>query len=353
MRTIRNYGYIPSNISDNDVLIKFTVDHVNAFAKKFKIDDHHHTKNVFDLRTLFRIPNELNLYEEEQLKSSVANSLIYAYIFDTIKYHGEDNLFIPSRLFLYYNTRLIEGTTQTNSPITISNCLKCVNNYGLCSEEQWEYDPLNFSTKPSHTSYVNAKKTNSIMYRKIDLDSLFSIKERVEQLCLCLLSGFPIIFGCSAYKSIETSRVSETGFVPMPHHKGVEREVGGLSGCVVGFNNEARVFVFKNFWGYQWGDDSYGFIPYEYLCDERYGKEFWIIKQIDKPIEISDHPDMFTPQQIYADSNIRRVILPGSDIDEVVPDKTFPYSNEIVNKREKTSKKKRFGFLNKCLDTKY
>ena len=63
------------------------------------------------------------IYDQGQLGSCTANAIGAAIQFDRMKQQLSPN-FIPSRLFIYYNERVIEGTVSTDSGAQIRNSIK-------------------------------------------------------------------------------------------------------------------------------------------------------------------------------------------------------------------------------------
>ena len=91
------------------------------------------------------------------------------YEFDEIK-QDENNLFIPSRLFIYYNERNMEDTVNYDSGAQIRDGIKSVSKQGVCPETMWPYDIAKFTEKPDNECYEEAKNTkqsNIIEYYKI------------------------------------------------------------------------------------------------------------------------------------------------------------------------------------------
>lgn len=89
-------------------------------------------------------PTSINLksqlpyvFDQGPIGSCTANSTGYMYSWVVQKNNSQ--LFIPSRLFLYYNTRMIEGTISYDSGATLRNTLKSLKNYGVCAETSWPY----------------------------------------------------------------------------------------------------------------------------------------------------------------------------------------------------------------------
>ena len=64
----------------------------------------------------------------------------------------------PSRLFVYYNTRILEGTINQDSGASIRNSIKSVVRWGFCSEADWPYQTSKFTRKPPQKAYANALK---------------------------------------------------------------------------------------------------------------------------------------------------------------------------------------------------
>src|SRR5438034_10206867 len=78
------------------------------------------------------------IYDQGQLGSCTANAIAAALEFDLMK----DKLyqtFTPSRLYIYFNQRVIEGTISCDNGAGLRDGMKVVAQ-GICSEDQWPYD---------------------------------------------------------------------------------------------------------------------------------------------------------------------------------------------------------------------
>ena len=219
--------------------------------------------NSIDLRSKFT-----PVYNQEELGSCTANAVAGIYQFDEIK--QDSNLFMPSRLYIYYNERDIEGTINYDSGATIRDCIKTINKQGVCDEKIWPYDISKFKMKPSNDCYIEGRKNYSLEYNQL--------VQNIEQLKSSLKNNKPIIFGCSVYESFESEKVKNTGIIHIP--KDNERLLGGHAIVLVGFNNEKKWFIFRNSWGSDWGDNGYGYIPYEYVLDNDLCSDFWVVEKI-------------------------------------------------------------------------
>jgi hypothetical protein len=93
--------------------------------------------------------------------------------------------------------------------------------------------------------------------------------------------------------------VEENGEIPIPTPEELNRynqnpnEFGGHAICIIGYDDQAQRFKFKNSWGIDWGTNGYGTIPYDYIKD--YGWDAWttidlVVPDIPEPkvIKIGD-----------------------------------------------------------------
>jgi len=96
------------------------------------------------------------IYDQGQLGSCTANAIGAAFEFDQVKEGYKD--FMPSRLFIYYNERAMEGTIDTDSGAMIRDGMKSVAKVGVCAEDTWAYDISKFTEKPPTKAYSEAKK---------------------------------------------------------------------------------------------------------------------------------------------------------------------------------------------------
>ena len=111
----------------------------------------------------------------------------------------ETSVFTPSRLFIYYNERAMEGTINEDSGAEIRDGIKSINSKGVCPEPSWPYDITKFTQQPSSELYETAKNHKCVQYKKL-IQSLDQLKQ-------CLIEGFPFIFGMMIYESFESENV--------------------------------------------------------------------------------------------------------------------------------------------------
>ena len=209
------------------------------------------------------------IYNQGNLGSCTANAIAYAYEFDEYK-QKEEIKFIPSRLFIYYNDREIEGTVNEDSGAAIRDGVKSINKIGVCPETDWPYNISQFTQKPKYECYEIAKEHRSLQYKRVE--------QKIDQLKSALSNGFPIVFGFVVYESFESEETTKTGIVTMPEKR--ESILGGHAVCIIGYDDNKGTFKVRNSWGEKWGDKGYCYFPYKYILNSNLASDFWTITRI-------------------------------------------------------------------------
>jgi C1A family cysteine protease len=206
------------------------------------------------------------VYDQGQLGSCTANAIGGAIEFDRIKQSLPD--YVPSRLFIYYNERAIEGTVDIDSGAMIRDGIKSVASQGACPEPEWPYDIAKLTDKPSPEAYRDAATDRAVSYQSLVSD--------LSQMRGCLASGYPFIFGFTVYESFESAAVAQTGHAPMPGPN--ERAVGGHAVMAIGYDDASQTFLVRNSWGEAWGIAGYFTMPYTYLIQPGLASDLWTIR---------------------------------------------------------------------------
>ncbi|MEO9320312.1 MAG: C1 family peptidase [Nitrososphaera sp.] len=210
------------------------------------------------------------VYDQGQVGSCTANAIAGGFQYARRK-NNEAPDFVPSRLFIYYNERVIEGTVSQDSGAQIRDGIKTIAKSGVCPETpDWPYDPSKVTVKPSPTAFHDASKYKAVQYQRLNQD--------LAQLKGCLASGYPFVFGFMVYESFESQHVAQTGNVPMPAPS--ESAIGGHAVLAVGYDDKHRQFLVRNSWGSSWGKKGYCHMPYEYLINTNLASDFWTISLI-------------------------------------------------------------------------
>jgi len=209
------------------------------------------------------------IYDQGPLGSCTANAIAGALQFDEMK-QREADAFAPSRLFIYYNERVIEGTVEEDSGAMLRDGIKSVARQGAPHEAVWPYKVTKFRDKPSAAAYRDAAAHQALLYQRVP--------RMLDQMKGCLAEGYPFVFGFSVYESFESAAVARSGVVPLPSPR--ESLLGGHAVLAVGYDDAATRFVLRNSWGSGWGRAGYGTIPYDYLLDVNLSDDFWTVRLV-------------------------------------------------------------------------
>jgi len=211
-------------------------------------------------------------YDQGRLGSCTANAIAGALQFLEAK-EGAAAPLMPSRLFIYYNERVLEGTVDADGGAQIRDGIKTVVKQGFCPEAEWPYDIARFALRPSDACYTDAARERVSQYLRLD--------PALVPLLTCLATGYPFLFGFSVYESFETAAVAATGVAHLPGPG--ERLVGGHAVVAAGYDMDAARFLIRNSWGSAWGSNGYFTLPFQYLTDPMLAADFWTIREVPVP----------------------------------------------------------------------
>ncbi len=217
------------------------------------------------------------VYDQGQLGSCTGNAIAAALDFE--RQRQKLAAYFPSRLFIYYNERVVEHTVRSDAGASIRDGIKSVGKIGACSEDArsgapadslWPYDVARFEEQPPSASFTQAKLDRALSYARV--------AQTLAQLKGCLAAGFPIVFGFTVYESFESQAVARTGDAPMPSPG--EQALGGHAVLAVGYDDATNRFSVRNSWGQNWGQGGYFTMPYAYLVDSSLAADFWTIRLV-------------------------------------------------------------------------
>ena len=201
------------------------------------------------------------ILDQGQLGTCVENGTAGLYWRVLLQMMGQGKLpagFAPSRAFLGYNTGIRIEHSDPREGAQICDALTALRKWGICPESEFPYLSNNFVTKPPDRCYTDAKIHIPTQSSRLasDLESLLS----------CLDAGFEFVAGIEVFPEFESDEVAATGIVPMP--KPGQTTQDGHCIKFVGYNDTTERIRFANSWGYGWGQNGYGELPYGYITPQ-------------------------------------------------------------------------------------
>lgn len=247
--------------------------------RDLKYADHHQPLHLTDI-----LPKSVDLraqcspvFDQGDIGSCTGNSLAGAIEFLELRELLQKSAIAPeefganfvnvSRLFIYWNERVLEGDPKQDGGAQIRDGIKTLASIGVCTEKSWPYNHKDLFHQPSQSCFSEASGHKISQYFRL---------ESMDDMKHCLASGFPFAFGFTCYESLDSDAVASTGMLPMPQPD--ESSIGGHAVLAVGYDDDKQVFIVRNSWGESWGDKGYFYIPYAYIGNPDLADDFWKVQ---------------------------------------------------------------------------
>lgn len=207
-----------------------------------------------------------------------------------------------SPAFLYWTARESNAATDSDSGATLYDVIKAAMQKGACTEDMMPYSPAIFSIAPSDAALNEANKCRVLEAK--------TVEPNIKDIKSALSDGYPVIIASKIFDSFSDTI---SGFVRHPTHtelsKGERTDGHGNHAMVVcGFSDKERVFVVRNSWGTDFGDNGYCYIPYSYA--RQYFRQACIITKVSSTEkELMLEQNRKTINFNISDRNIEAAIL--------------------------------------------
>jgi C1A family cysteine protease len=215
------------------------------------------------------------IYDQGNLGSCTANAIGKLYEYQQRKQGLTD--YIPSRLFIYYGERELEGSIRSDDGAEIRDGLKVVNHLGAPHESLWPYNIGAFAERPAQPAYDDGQLHQALAYE--------SVAVKTTAVKAALASGHPVVIGFTVYRSFYS--IGADGFMPLP--KAGEGVEGGHAVLMVGYarmkapwDRYAKDYgIYQNSWAADWGAGGYFYAPLGWMCNTWNADDFWTITQAE------------------------------------------------------------------------
>ena len=194
--------------------------------------------------------------DQGHLGSCLGNAIVGAYEL-LIKREAPTKYEELSRLFIYYNGRLIDNNIENDEGLYVRDGIKSLRKYGVCSEKLWPYVIEQFAVTPTENCYEDAVTRNIKNYYRVG--SFESILDALSNL-------HPVVFGMEVYSGFDQIEYAKDNILSMPNQN--EEPLGGHAMCLVGYDMAKQLVLSRNSFGKDWGQNGYCWIPFEYMRNE-------------------------------------------------------------------------------------
>jgi C1A family cysteine protease len=175
-----------------------------------------------------------------------------------------------SRLFLYKVTRNLLGW-EGDDGAYLRTTMATMAMFGVPPEKYWPYLEHKYNDEPSAFLYSYAQNYNALLYYRLDGVGVTkpALLDKIKD---HLRNGLPLIFGFTCYSSLD---LADDGNIPFPDKK--ESIDGGHAVMAAGFDDNKKIInpgnkketkgaiLIRNSWSEDWGDNGYGWLPYDYV----------------------------------------------------------------------------------------
>jgi len=268
-------------------------------------------------------PHMTPILNQGDTNSCVAHAVAGTYDYWVKKLQGKDVEL--SRLFVYYNARWRDNCQDKDEGATIQFAVDSLGEFGVCTEGVWPFNPKVVNLKPNPPAYQEGVLFRVQSKRKVPTD-LTAWKQSLAQ-------GLPIVFGCLLFDSFDDC-TNRGGVVPMPDPKDVARaEHDSHAMCCVGYSDVEKVFIVRNSWGPDWGDQGYCYMPYNYLMSDKFNDgDCWVFQPDQHIPDVAQAPANAAPQRTGWVFDQAPVTNGGQGVDfEINPHDVAAYAGLAIN----------------------
>lgn len=175
-----------------------------------------------------------------------------------------------SRLFPYYNARVVEGSPSEDSGAAIGDVFAASQKFGDCPYSDLPTSAALVTARPNAAAYEDALKHKALKVTRVMGATPASLEYHIKH-CVDVL-GIPVVIGISVYESMESEAVAKSGIVPYPAVG--EQMLGGHCIALTGYDDVSRLFTCDNSWSAEWGIGGRFKIPYNYVSDPDLADDF-------------------------------------------------------------------------------
>jgi C1A family cysteine protease len=296
-------------------------------------------KKSVDLRAVYKNA-KWDVYQQYRSGSCAANATAAALRFLATRLNDkpseDQELTDPSRLFIYWNARMLPEVKDNKWPTEFvpkdtgclnRDALKGLNKFGVCAEHTWPFKPTDdsvqdFPDKPNRwevqkindppgdpnlkdsETYKEASGHKIYEYCRLDPDLPAPVQKQLSlpekqavgvvtlmKLRICLSEGYPVVLGLywdgnpkstdwhtrSNKWSMPDRKEWNAKMISYTGDDGVDR-VAGHAVLAIGYDNDTGLVLCMNSWGKAWGEEGCFWMSFDYIKDWEATNDFWMLR---------------------------------------------------------------------------
>lgn len=167
---------------------------------------------------------------------------------------------VTSPLYIYNWAKKLDGIPDQEGTY-LRTIMQVLLNKGICLEATLPYSRMRWPAMPAITEAMDTEAAQFKIGGYAKISTMQELKQSIA-------SGRPVLAGVLVCQSFVDA---PGGNIPVPGSMGQDN-VLGLHGILVVAYDDNRVangykgfFKIKNSWGEEWGEDGYGYIPYDFF----------------------------------------------------------------------------------------
>ncbi len=170
---------------------------------------------------------------------------------------------LPSRLFLYFNSRAFNGEQRADNGTYVRSCVKGLSVFGAPTEAIWPFDPTQVNYQPEWNAYRMAFDFRGLRgyFRIFDDDDVLT------QVRAAIATGRPVVSGWRVEESILDPSGPDVIDVP------TGSIIGGHAMAIIGYLADGT-FELCNSWGTGWRDSGFVRCTSDFVLA---GQDRWVV----------------------------------------------------------------------------